>query len=77
MDKLDNIDLVDVLNNISNHLETAMRLSLDPQGGVELADCIINYCAEYAKRTAEQAEKSLGGGNETIGLLRNGAGSKW
>ncbi|CNE47740.1 hypothetical protein [Yersinia enterocolitica] len=62
MDKLDNIDLVDALNNISNHLETTMRLSLDPGAGVELADCIINYCANYAKRTAELAEKSLRGG---------------
>ncbi|OVZ98291.1 hypothetical protein CBW53_05035 [Yersinia frederiksenii] len=62
MDKLDSIDLVDALNNISNHLETAMRLNLEPGAGVELADRIVNYCAEYAKRTAQQAEKSLGGG---------------
>lgn len=76
MDKLSDVDLADILNNISTYLNTAMTLDCDPQGGVEVSDVIVNYCADYAKRTAKRVEQSLGGGNETIGLLGNGTESK-
>lgn len=63
MDKLSDVDLADVLNNISTYLNTAMTLACDPKGGVEVSDVTVNYCADYAKRTAKQVEQSLGGGN--------------
>ncbi|HHL2713112.1 TPA: hypothetical protein ACQ39K_004764 [Yersinia enterocolitica] len=41
--------LTDVLSDIAVYLEAAQRLTQDPRQGVQLADCIISYCADYAK----------------------------
>ncbi|CNE05506.1 Uncharacterised protein [Yersinia pseudotuberculosis] len=47
--------LTDVLSDIALYLEAAERFSLDPGQGVQLADCIISYCADYAKTMAGRA----------------------
>ncbi len=62
MNKVDNPcttqSLTDVLSDISVYLDAAERLSLDPGQGVQLADCIISYCADYAKTMANRANQN-------------------
>lgn len=41
--------LTDVLSDVALYLEAAERLSLAPEKGVQLADIIVNYCADYAR----------------------------
>ncbi|MDN0128345.1 hypothetical protein [Yersinia massiliensis] len=59
MNKVDNPctdqALTDVLSDIAVYLEAAQRLTQDPGQGVQLADCIISYCADYAKTMAGRA----------------------
>ncbi|HHL2713053.1 TPA: hypothetical protein ACQ39K_004697 [Yersinia enterocolitica] len=61
MNKVDNPcttqSLTDVLSDIAVYLEAAQRLTQDPGQGVNLADCIISYCADYAKTMANQVNQ--------------------
>lgn len=49
--------LTDVLSDISLYLQAAERLSLDPGQGFQIADIIVNYCADYAKTTANRVNQ--------------------
>ncbi|MGH1531194.1 hypothetical protein [Yersinia proxima] len=61
MNKVDNPctdqALTDVLSDIAVYLEAAQRLTQDPGQGVQLADCIISYCADYAKTMANRVKQ--------------------
>ncbi|UIN00053.1 hypothetical protein [Yersinia ruckeri] len=59
MNKVDNPctdqALTDVLSDIAVYLEAVQRLTQDPGQGVQLAYCIISYCADYARTMARRA----------------------
>lgn len=49
--------LTDVLSDISLYLQAAERFSLDHDQGGQIADIIVNYCADYAKTTANRVNQ--------------------
>ncbi|CNI37460.1 hypothetical protein [Yersinia pekkanenii] len=47
--------LADVLGDIALYLQAAERFSLDPHQGIQIADTIVDYCADYAKTMSRRA----------------------
>ncbi|MGM7819965.1 hypothetical protein [Yersinia enterocolitica] len=61
MTKVDNPytiqSLTDVLSDIASYLESAQRLTQNPGAGVHLANALVDYCADYAKTTANRVNQ--------------------